>query len=72
METVVSCFLVVIFLTHVLAKPFDEITRRHAHEPPLIDVPLATFDGAESSTFKFHELNDPVMVSHKQSITFCR
>jgi len=26
-----------------------------------IDIPLVTFDGAESTTFKFHELNDPVM-----------
>ena len=29
-----------------------------------IDVPLVTFDGAESTTFKFHALNDPVMVSY--------
>ena len=27
-----------------------------------INVPLVTFDGGESTTFKFHELNDPVMV----------
>ena len=27
-----------------------------------INVPLVTFDGEESTTFKFHELNDPVMV----------
>merc|ERR1712156_179436 len=26
-----------------------------------VDVPLVTFDGAESTTFKFHALNDPVM-----------
>jgi len=26
-----------------------------------IDVPLVTFDGADSTTFKFHALNDPVM-----------
>jgi len=26
-----------------------------------IDIPLVTFDGEESTTFKFHELNDPVM-----------
>lgn len=29
-----------------------------------IDVPLVTFDGADSTTFKFHALNDPVMVSY--------
>ena len=28
-----------------------------------VEVPLVTFDGAESTTFKFHALNDPVMVS---------
>ena len=28
-----------------------------------IEVPLVTFDGEESTTFKFHALNDPVMVS---------
>ena len=27
------------------------------------EVPLVTFDGEESTTFKFHALNDPVMVS---------
>jgi hypothetical protein len=27
------------------------------------DVSLVTFDGSESTTFKFTELDDPVMVS---------
>ena len=26
------------------------------------NVPLVTFDGAEGTTYKFHVLNDPVMV----------
>lgn len=29
-----------------------------------VDVPLVTFDGADSTTFNFHALNDPVMVSY--------
>ena len=37
-------------------------------QPPYINVPLVTFDGGESTTFKFHELNDPVMV--RKSIAF--
>ena len=28
----------------------------------IVDIPLVTFDGTESTTFEFHELNDPVMV----------
>ena len=35
-----------------------------------IDVPLVTFDGADSTTFKFHALNDPVMVSYRSCIIF--
>ena len=40
------------------SKPLNEL-REHA---PTIDIPLVTFDGKESTTFDFHELNDPVMV----------
>jgi hypothetical protein len=31
----------------------------------MIDIPLVTFDHAEATTFEFHELNDPVMVSSR-------
>ena len=45
------------------AISFRESTWLNKNEPPIIDIPLVTFDGAESTTFAFHELNDPVMVS---------
>ena len=41
-----------------------------AGKSSIIDVPLVTFDGAESTTFKFHALNDPVMVSYCSRIIF--
>ena len=44
---------------------FQEI--RHVS---VIDIPLITFDHAESTTFKFHELNDPVMVSSRSGYLY--
>ena len=58
-------YLVAIVLFELAsAKPFIELTWLNEKEPPVIDIPLVTFDGTESTTFTFHELNDPVMVSY--------
>ena len=40
------------------SKPLNELDQHVS----MIDIPLVTFDGKESTTFSFHELNDPVMV----------
>ena len=41
------------------SKSLDELESHSS----IVDIPLVTFDGTESTTFEFHELNDPVMVS---------
>ena len=47
------------FVPLISANP---LTRLGKNEPPIINIPLVTFNGDTSTTFKFHELNDPVMV----------
>ena len=64
MNKIINCLIATFFVHSIHAKPFDELSLQNSNEPPLIDIPLVTFDGSESTTFKFHELNDPVMVSH--------
>ena len=49
-----------ILLPLVLANPLANFHQQS--QPAYINVPLVTFDGGQSTTFKFHELNDPVMV----------
>ena len=46
-----------------VSKPFSEIISLNEKEHTYIHIPLVTFDGGDTTTFKFHELNDPVMVS---------
>jgi len=46
------------FVPLISANP---LTRLGKNEPPIINIPLVTFNGDTSTTFKFHELNDPVM-----------
>ena len=50
----------IILLPLVLANPLADFHKQS--QPSYINVPLVTFDGGQSTTFKFHELNDPVMV----------
>ena len=57
MYNFISCIL----LPVVAANPLLDFPQKS--QPPYINVPLVTFDGEESTTFEFHELNDPVMVS---------
>ena len=54
-------FLKITFLLPILcsSKSLYELKSRSS----IVDIPLVTFDGTESTTFEFHELNDPVMVS---------
>ena len=59
--------IAIILFKLAAAKPFSESTWPNKIDPPIVDIPLVTFDGAESTTFKFHELNDPVMVSCTKS-----
>ena len=52
----------------IVASPLLNVLEGDNTQPPYIDVPLVTFDGKDSTTFKFHELNDPVMVSSLLSL----
>ena len=58
MQYLIAAFL----LQLVVANPLFNTPQKS--KPPYINVPLVTFDGEDSTTFKFHELNDPVMVSN--------
>ena len=58
MQYLIAAFL----LQLVVANPLLNTPQKL--QPPYINVPLVTFDGEGSTTFKFHELNDPVMVSN--------
>ena len=56
-------YLIAVFLLQlVVGNPLLNTPQKLS--PPYINVPLVTFDGEDSTTFKFHELNDPVMVSN--------
>ena len=52
-------FIFLTLLPLIAGKPLDEFSKLLSN-----DVPLVTFDGAESTTFRFIELDDPVMVSY--------
>ena len=52
--------LSIILLPLALATPLFDFHQKL--QLSYINVPLVTFDGGESTTFEFHELNDPVMV----------
>ena len=54
-------FLKIIFLLPILCSS-KSLYELKSHSS-IVDIPLVTFDGTESTTFEFHELNDPVMVS---------
>ena len=49
-------------LIFTLLLPLAISSPVHLNNEPTDSVPLVTFDGAEGTTYKFHVLNDPVMV----------
>ena len=55
----------VILLPLALSTPIELRSNSHLNNKASDNVPLVTFDGAEGTTFKFHVLNDPVMVRNR-------
>ena len=45
-----------------ISSPVEVVSSPNFNNKDSENVPLVTFDGAEGTTFKFHVLNDPVMV----------
>ena len=59
-KTVEMNLIIALFFVPLISA--NPLTRLGKNEPPIINIPLVTFNGDTSTTFKFHELNDPVMV----------
>ena len=53
---------VLLIICLAISSPVEMASSPNFNNKETENVPLVTFDGAEGTTFKFHVLNDPVMV----------
>lgn len=51
-----------LLLPLAISSPVQQGSAQYLNNEASNSVPLVTFDGAEGTTYKFHVLNDPVMV----------
>ena len=55
-------WVVLLLICLAISSPVEVVSSPNHNNQDSDNVPLVTFDGAEGTTYKFHVLNDPVMV----------
>ena len=55
-------WVVLLLICLAISSPVEVVSSPNFIYKDSENIPLVTFDGAEGTTFKFHVLNDPVMV----------